>query len=126
MSRVGNEDEIRKCFNSWTKCYNDGNLDGYLEAYADSEKTRYVSGSDIIIGKEKIKELVHSRGVKGMLSLDTLQIDFISEQNAICFGQYMLQLSKVQDKDMEYRKGCFTVHLKKIEDQWKIVSDHSS
>jgi hypothetical protein len=101
-------------------------LDGYLEAYADSEKTRYVSGSDIIIGKERIKELVYSRGAKGMLSLDTLQIDFISEQDAICFGKYVLQLSKVQEKDMEYYKGCFTVHLKNIEDQWKIVSDHSS
>jgi len=122
----GIEDEIRKSFDSWTKCYNNGNLDGYLEAYADSEQTRYVSGSDVLLGKERIKELVHSRGPQGILSLDTLQIDVITEQNAICFGQYILQLNNTQDKNMEYHKGCFTVHLRKLNDQWKIVSDHSS
>lgn len=120
------EYEIKKCFDSWTECYNQGNLNGYLEAYADSEYTRYVNGSNIIIGIQNIRDLVHSRGSNGVLSLEHFQVDMISDHDAICFGQYRLHVKTDGNDSFAKHKGCFTVHVRKFEGAWKIWSDHSS
>ena len=39
------EEEVRASFDKWTKEWNRGNVDGYLDGYWDSASTRYVAAS---------------------------------------------------------------------------------
>ena len=123
--------EIQICFDSWTKAWNEGNTEAYLKAYADLPSIRYVSGTNITIGKENIVKLITSRGgAKGILSIHPpFTIEILPNHNdAICFGQYELELPNDNDTTTPAAKqnGCFTTHLRKIEGSWKILSDHSS
>ena len=120
--------EIQISFDNWTKAWNEGNTETYLTAYADLPSTRYVSGTNVTIGKENIVQLMRERGgAKGILSIHdpstSFHIDILPNQDdAICFGQYELELPHVDSK----QHGCFTVHVRKLEGVWKIISDHSS
>jgi len=119
--------EIKSCFDSWTKCWNSGDVDGYLNGYIQSSSARYVSGKNIIRGYDEICKHFHSRGAKGKLLLKNFESNVISDCHAVCFGEYQLDLL---DGGGEQYEGCFTCHLQKVDigdsKGWKIVSDHSS
>ncbi len=123
--------QIRECFDCWTDAWNRGDINGYLDGYLNSPKTRYVSGKKVIRGKENIVEQLKARGgPKGILSLTEFEVELMTDcRDAVCFGQYKLI------DGSENHAGCFTVHLRQVlrEDDdggdvhnWKIVSDHSS
>ena len=115
------ESEIFLAFDQWTTEWNNGNIDGYLEAYLNAPHTRYVSGKTILKGRDAIFAHFQNRGIMGTLHLTKKEIDFLSEINAQVFGEYVLTL-----KDGKESKGCFTVYLQKVQEDWKIVYDHSS
>ena len=142
------KEQIKECFNCWTKSWNQGDLNGYLTGYFDSSHTRYVSGKKVTIGKQNIRDLLKSRGgPKGILKVVSLDVGVMNDCNdAICFGQYELKLpSSKSDNDTknsdintsdcyEIHTGCFTVHVRKLQVEgdendnanWKIISDHST
>ena len=113
--------EIISCFGTWTDAWNAGDVDGFLDGYYDSDSVRYVGGETVIRGKNNIVQHFRSRGATGTLSLVHFEVDFISPEDAICFGQY-----HVVDDEEEIHEGYFTAHVRRIGDSWKIVSDHSS
>ncbi len=136
-SRSVASSEISTCFQTWTNAWNEGNIVGYLDGYADSPLTRYVSGKKVINGKDNIIKMFEERGARGNLSLVHFESDCISEHDAICFGQYKLVECAVKEDDRGRIKdvntgeehmyeGCFTVHVRKLQNTWKIISDHSS
>ena len=112
--------DIRNSFDNWTTAWNNDDIEGYLNGYANLPSVRYVSGKKIIKGKENIENLFRERGAKGTLSLVHFESECVSESDAVCFGQYRLTC------DDDKHEGCFTVHVRKIEGSWKIISDHSS
>ena len=86
MSKVA--DEVRKAFDTWTSAWNCGDVDGYLEAYENSDTVRYVSGSKIFHGKEDIVKTYKEKGIKGQLALEHFEVDAIGLENAIAFGEF--------------------------------------
>ena len=119
MSKVA--DEVRKAFDTWTSAWNSGDVDGYLEAYENSDTVRYVSGSKIIHGKEDIVKKYKEKGIKGQLALGNFEVDDIGLENAIAFGEFLLTI----DENTK-AKGVFTVHVRLQNGLWRIHSDHSS
>jgi ketosteroid isomerase-like protein len=118
--------EIKSAFGQWTDAYNRGNIEGYLEGYADLPTIRYVSGKNVIIGKEEICKVFKEKGTKGFLELVHFEAECFGA-NAICFGKYKLTEDLKDGKEKEIvHEGCFTVHVQKLNGQWKIISDHSS
>lgn len=118
--------EIKLAFSQWTDAYNRGNIDGYLEGY-DLPTMRYVSGKNIIIGKEEVCKVFREKGTKGFLELVHFEAECFGG-DAICFGKYKLTEDIKDGKKIEeiVHEGCFTVHVRKLNGQWKIISDHSS
>jgi len=49
-----------------------------------------------------------------------LEIQLLGENDALVFGAW------TQTTDSARRQGIFTVHVRKIDGRWLIVSDHSS
>ena len=122
--------EIRTCFDKWTNAWNEGNIEGYLDGYADSPSVRYVSGKKVTKGKDNIVSLFQERGARGVLKLVHFESECVSASDAVCFGQYRLVEctggDDGHDDIKETHEGCFTVHVRKINGSWKIISDHSS
>ncbi len=120
--------EISKSFGEWTDAWNKGDIEGYLDGYSDIPSVRYVSGKKVTKGKENIANLFRDRGARGRLTLVHFETDCISDLDAVCFGQYRLVECNNDGPDDEGKthEGCFTVHVRKIEGSWKIISDHSS
>ena len=95
-----------------------------MASYWDSDQTLYISNGSLTRGKEAITAAYRSRfsipEKMGKLTVSELEIDVLTLMDAIAFGHWMLT---IEDESSE---GFFTVQLKKIEDTWMFVSDHSS
>lgn len=127
--------EIQSAFEEWTNAWNNHDIDGYLDGYADIPSVRYVSGKQVTRGKHNIVKLFQTRGARGFLSVVHFELESISDLDAVCFGQYHLveksdsataKSGDSLESDENVHEGCFTVHVRKIKGSWKIVSDHSS
>jgi hypothetical protein len=56
----------------------------------------------------------------GKLELADLEVELLSVSDALVFGAY------IQTTRTASYTGVFTLHMKKIEGEWLIASDHSS
>jgi len=118
------EDAIREVFEAGCAAWNRGDLDGYLASYWDSSQTLWVSSGSLTRGKNAIvaayKARFALRQQMGKLTLDELEIDVLNPMGAIAFGRWRLV------DDSQASRGFFTVQLRKIDDTWLFISDHSS
>ena len=143
------EAEVCEAFFGWTESWNAGNLFGYLDAYWDSEQVRYISesllksphskGNVVIYGKKQIEAIFtdtfvknkkqqerykDKKGVAGFISLRKLIVTPTGSKNAIVFGEHQMEVAG--DKRGTVRAGVFTIHVRKLQGKWKIVSEHGT
>jgi len=115
---------IRALFESGCAAWNRGDIDGYLADYWHSDKVRWVSEGTVRYGFETIatafKARFDSPDNMGRLEVANLEIQLLGESDALVFGAWIQTTSSAR------RHGVFTVHLKMIDGEWLIVSDHSS
>ena len=115
---------IRAVFESGCAAWNRGDIDGYLAEYWNSDKVRWVSEGTVRYGFEAIatsfKARFDSPDNMGRLEVANLEIQLLGENDALVFGAW------IQTTPAARRHGVFTVHLKKMDGEWLIVSDHSS
>jgi uncharacterized protein (TIGR02246 family) len=129
QTRIMTEQQVRDAFDTWTAAWNRGDADGYLAAYSDT--ARYVSGSQILLGKTNISRHFHlqqkdtsTSSVTAKLSLKALEVELLGAEDALAFGQF--QLLNKKEEERVITSGVFTVHLRRIDGAWKIQFDHSS
>ena len=124
FSRKEAEVAIRAVFDAGCAAWNRGELDGYLASYWNSDKTMWVSGGTLTRGSQAITAAYKARfptpQQMGKLTVTDMAIDILTDMDAIVFGHWMLAV------DNKTQKGVFTAQLRKIEDDWLFVSDHSS
>ena len=115
---------ISTLFESGCAAWNRGDIDGYLSDYWHSDKVRWVSEGKVSYGFEAIASAFKARFDSpenmGKLEVADLEIQLLSESDALVFGAW------TQTTRTARRTGVFTVHLKKIDGEWLVVSDHSS
>lgn len=115
---------IRALFEESCAAWNRGDIDGHLADYWHSDKVRWVSEGTVRYGFEAIaagfKSRFDSPDNMGKLEVADLEIQLPGESDALVFGAW------IQTTPTARRHGVFTIHLKKIDGEWLIVSDHSS
>jgi uncharacterized protein (TIGR02246 family) len=115
---------IRRLFESSCAAWNRGDIDGYLADYWHSDKVRWASEGTVRYGFEAIATTYKSRfdtlDKMGKLEVAKLEIQNLGETDALVFGSW------AQTTGTARHHGIFTVHVKKIDGRWLIVSDHSS
>ena len=115
---------IRAVFESGCAAWNRSDIDGYLATYWNSDKVRWVSEGTVHYGFEAIaagfKDRFDSPDNMGRLEVANLEIQLLGENDALVFGAW------IQTTPAARRHGVFTVHVKKMDGEWLIVSDHSS
>ena len=104
--------------------WNSGDLDAFMEGYLNTEYLVFSGSSGPIYGWKatimRYKKSYSTRLLMGILSFEILNIISLSDSVAQLQGSFYLK------RDMEDSRGFFTLTWLKIEDQWFIISDHTS
>jgi uncharacterized protein (TIGR02246 family) len=115
---------IRAVMEAQAAAWNRGDLETYMDGYARSADTVFVSGDRVTRGwqtvLERYKKAYDSREKMGALTFSDLEITILSKDAAIVLGRWHLQRSKDEPH------GRFTLLFRKMNGAWKIVHDHTS
>lgn len=118
------EQAVRSVLDDQVKAWNNGDIEGYMKGYWNSEETAFVSGGTVTRGYAGVlaryRKLYDSREKMGSLTFDDLQIRVMSSASAVVTGVWGLM--RANDKPW----GRFTLILEKKTEGWRIVYDHTS
>ena len=118
------ETAIRGVLKAQVAAWNRGDIDGFMQGYARSAKTTFVSGDEVTHGWQTVRDRYAKKYDKrekmGMLTFSGLTITPLCDDAAIVLGSWSLQRAKDQPH------GKFTLLLRKRPEGWRIVLDHTS
>lgn len=105
--------------------WNNGNIAGFMEDYWKSPELQFIGKNGVTKGWEathtRYLQTYPDRATMGTLSFDIREVDFHSPEVAWVLGQWHLKRPEKGDIG-----GFFTLILKKLNNRWVIVSDHTS
>ena len=125
-SQASEEGAIKAVLEAQAEAWNQGDIAGFMEGYEDSPRTAYV-GAKILKGYAAILASYRERypGPAGMgeVAFTDLDVRLIDEGMAIVIGRFAL----TRDADAGGpASGIFTLVLRKGDEGWKIIHDHTS
>jgi ketosteroid isomerase-like protein len=104
--------------------WNNGDVVAYMEGYAKTDSLLFVGKSGPTYGWQKTldnyKRSYPDKAAMGFLTFGIKKVDFLSKETAFVLGSWHLKREKDEPQ------GYFTLLLKKIGREWKVVVDHSS
>ena len=104
--------------------WSNGALEAFMEGYIKSDSLKFVGSSGITYGwkqtLENYRKGYPTKDHTGTLTFNLLEFDQLAIDVFLVIGEYHLKRN-VGDAD-----GMFSIILKKINDEWKIIADHSS
>ena len=122
-SPLTDAEQIQQIMAAQEKAWNRGDLEAFMQGYWQSEDLAFVGKSGLKKGwqttLDNYKKSYPNKSAMGILKF-TLLDSQVSGDSAFVLGKWHL----TRDKDTP--NGHFTLYWKKINDDWKIVIDHSS
>jgi ketosteroid isomerase-like protein len=116
--------QIRSVLRAQQDAWNRGNIDGFMNGYARSASTVFVSEDTIRRGwetvRERYKKKYSDRAKMGALTFSDLEITLLSTDAAVVLGRWSLKRANDQPH------GRFTLIFKRLPEGWRIVHDHTS
>lgn len=120
-SDLSEEDRILSVLTSQQAAWNAGDIDGFMEGYWVSPDLRFASGGTVTYGWQATRDRYHAnyadRSIMGTLEFSNLEVVLIDDDAAIVHGAWAL--ARADDRPA----GLFTLVLKDLDGDWKIVSD---
>lgn len=121
---IEDETKIRTVLSDQVAAWNRGDVDGFMNGYARSAATEFISGDKLTRGwqtvRDRYKKKYDSREKMGTLDFSELKITRLSDDSALVIGRW--QLVRKSDKP----HGRFTLLFRHTPEGWRIVHDHSS
>lgn len=118
------EREIRAVLADQEECWNEGDIDCFMDGYWRSEQLTFVGKSGVTYGwqntLDNYKKRYPDREAMGTLTFEIKLIEPLSEEFWHVIGKYNL------DRQTDNPNGHFSLLFRKIDDQWVIVADHTS
>ena len=118
------EAEIRAVLSSQVAAWNRGDIDGFMNGYARSEATEFISGGKITRGwqtvRDRYKKKYDSREKMGQLTFSNLKIQSVNRDATTVSGAWRL----VRKSDNPH--GRFTLQFRRTPGGWRIVRDQTS
>jgi ketosteroid isomerase-like protein len=116
--------EIRKIIQAQEEAWNRGELEGFMDGYARSDQTTFVSGDEVTHGWQTVfdryKTKYSDREKMGRLSFSELEIRPLAADAAVVLGRWELKRAK------DIPHGRFTLIFRHRPEGWRIVQDHTS
>jgi ketosteroid isomerase-like protein len=99
-------------------------VEGFMQTYWKSDSLMFIGKSGVVRGWQQTldnyKKGYPDTAAMGKLSFDIIQVKPVSEEYAFVVGKWMLKRS-IGDVS-----GHYTLLLRRMDGQWRIVADHSS
>ena len=115
---------IIKVLDNQNKCWNNGDIDGFMLGYFNSEKFEFswVNGTEYgwENALEKYKVSYPTKESMGEFIFEILDVKLTSDTTAVLDGEW--ELIRKNDNP----KGSFTYIFQKIENNWLIISDYTT
>jgi|TARA_B100000787_G_C16177507_1_gene289879 ketosteroid isomerase-like protein len=116
--------EIMKVMKIQEIAWNNGDIDAFMEGYLKSDELVFSGKSGPVYGWDNTKKRYYisypNTQVMGKLKFTVKKIRSISLNSAFLIGEYYLKRT-TQDS-----YGHFTLLWKKVNNNWLIISDHTS
>ncbi|MEP6603547.1 MAG: nuclear transport factor 2 family protein [Spartobacteria bacterium] len=116
--------EIRAVIQAQQEAWNRGDIDAFMNGYARSEQTLFVSGDEVTRGwqtvHDRYKTKYSDRDKMGTLAFSELEFRPLSDDAAVVVGRWELK------RKIDNPHGRFTLIFRKTADGWRIVQDHTS
>ena len=123
-AQSGDEDSVRTVLTAQVIAWNNGDIEGYMRGYWNSDETIFVSGGVVVRGYNQVlsryKKNYDSGGKMGTLLFDELDVRMMSDSAAVAIGRW--ELTRMNDRPW----GRFTLILEKKPAGWRIIYDHTS
>jgi D-alanyl-D-alanine carboxypeptidase len=116
---------IRQNFKKQEDCWNNSDIECYMEAYSKTEPIQTASRGGITYGYENIiggYKKYFPKERMGKLYFDHINTRRLSANLYFVTGRFNL---KFPDRE-ELSQGWFSVNMKKINGEWYMITDHSS
>ena len=115
---------IEQVLRTQQDAWNRGDIDGFMNGYARSASTVFVSEDEVRRGWETVRDryLVKysDRAKMGALSFSDIEVTMLSPDAAAVLGRW--RLKRANDEP----HGRFTLIFKRLPEGWRIVHDHTS
>ncbi|MFN0255725.1 YybH family protein [Pedobacter ureilyticus] len=115
---------ILKVLENQRQGWNKGDMDDYMQGYWKSDSLLFVGKSGPTYGWQKTldnyKKGYPDKSAMGFLTFGIKKLEFLAKDKAFVLGSWNLKREKDEPK------GYFTLLLRKIDGEWKVVVDHSS
>ena len=115
-------DAIKKVLTSQQECWNNGDIDGFMQGYWNSEELIFTSLSHKPAygwknTLERYKNSYPTKSSMGEFRFEILDIELTSKKTTILNGKW--ELIRIND----HPKGFFWLDLKKFDENWLITKD---
>lgn len=104
--------------------WNKGDVEAYMQGYLKSDSLLFVGKNGPTYGWQKTlenyKKGYPDKSSMGFLTFGIRKIDLLTKDTAFVLGSWHLKREK------DELKGYFTLLLKKVNGNWKVIVDHSS
>lgn len=116
---------IEEVMKKQEKAWSEGDIEEFMKGYWNSEKLSFGGKRGFTYGYDQVmanyKKGYPTKEIMGILTFDIIDIVPVAETAAYVLGQYRLEV-----KDDANPTGFFTLVFRKINGEWKIVTDHTS
>jgi len=116
--------QIQSVLRAQQEAWNRGDIDGFMNGYARSPSTVFVSEDTIRRGWETVRDRYRQkysdRAKMGTLTFSEIEISLLSSDSAVVLGRWSLERAK------DRPHGRFTLIFKRLSEGWRIVHDHTS
>ena len=104
--------------------WNQGNIESFMKGYWNNDKLVFVGSNGPTYGYrntlERYLKSYPTKAAMGQLKFNLLFVEQWDTQTIQVIGKFTL------DREKDQPTGFFTLLFRKMGDDWKIVSDHSS
>lgn len=116
--------EIQSVLSAQQEAWNRGDIDAFINGYAQSASTVFVSEDEVRRGWETVRDRYRvkysDRAKMGTLSFSDIEVTMLSPDAAVVLGRW--RLKRTNDEP----HGRFTLIFKRLPEGWRIVHDHTS
>ena len=116
--------EIQSVLTAQQDAWNHGDIDAFMNGYARSALTVFVSQDEVSRGWETVRDRYRvkysDRTKMGTLNFFDIQVTMLSLDAAVVLGRW--RLKRTNDEP----HGRFTLIFKHLPEGWRIVHDHTS
>lgn len=117
-------DEIEAVLRDAEAGWNAGDLERYMQSYAQTDSLRFAGGAKVTRGWQTTLDRYRAgypdRTAMGTLAFTELDVTTLGPDAAYVFGRWELQ--RAEDRP----HGLFTLIVRRLPEGWRIVHDHTS